>query len=332
MPHHFIKDLKVGDKVVDFYLVKSKRNKVSRAGKTFLDLDLSDRSGQINAKVWERAEPLSESFSRGDVIKVRAVVEEYQGARQLVITDLRPVAEGDPYSLDDLIKSCPYDCEGLMNELLAEIDKVRDERIKELLLAFFQDEEFKRAFMAAPASRNLHHPYRGGLLEHSLKVLRVALVAADELYPGEVDRDLLVAGAILHDVGKMEELDPDLQGGYTTVGYLLGHITLGAHMVRERARALHDFPQDLLQELEHILLSHHGEREWGAPVVPMTPEALIIHFCDNLDAKTQIALSALEDDPHQEEAFTEWHKTMGRHFFKSPRRKKNAVRVVKDEQ
>src|SRR3972149_6771589 len=210
MSRQNVKDLKVGDKVYDFYRAKPKRNKTTKNNKPFLDLDLADRTGQVNAKVWDGADSFSEMFQRGDVIRVKAVVEGYQGARQLTAQALQ-----------------------------------------------------------SAGARNVHHAYVGGLLEHTVKVARIAAFTAEELYPEQVDRDLLITGALLHDIGKMRELNSGADISYTAEGYLLGHVVMGALMLREKAAALADFPPSLLLDLEHVLLSHHGEREWGAPVVPM---------------------------------------------------------------
>jgi 3'-5' exoribonuclease len=333
MPHQFIKEFKVGDKIQDYFLVKSKRTRISRNSKTYLDLDLGDRSGQINAKVWDRAEQLAEFFERGDVIKIKGTIDEYEGQKQMKVADLRPTSSSDDYNRADLVKVSPYDPAKLIAFINDRIAEIKEPGLRRLLERFLADEQFVAAFKSAPAARNVHHAYEGGLLEHTSKVLRIALFTADELYPGEVDRDVLIAGAILHDIGKTQELDPAIQGGYTKAGYLIGHVTIGADMVRDRARTIKELPPEVLLELLHLLLSHHGERDFGAPVVPMTPEAMIIHSADNLDAKTQIVLTTIADDPNPAEEFTQYHKTLGRHFYKSPRRAaKLEPRVIKDEQ
>jgi 3'-5' exoribonuclease len=321
MPHQDIKQFEVGQKVTDYYLVKSKRAKTTRTNKTYLDLDLGDRTGQVNAKVWDAGAAMADSFGRGDVVKIQATVDEYQGTRQLNITRIRPVQDGDAVVMSDLLKSSPYNPEELMAYVSARIEEIEDQNLHRLLAAFFDDADLHAAFMIAPAARNVHHAYMGGLLEHTVKVLKTALFAADELYPGVVDRDLLTAGAIFHDIGKVRELDLTPKGGYTTAGYLLGHITLAADLIHQLADRLPEFPPELLLELEHIIVAHHGEKEFGSPAVPMTPEAMIIHMADNLDAKTQIALAAIAEDPNRDEDFTEYHRTLARHFYKSSWRK-----------
>jgi len=316
----FIKDLTVGEQVIGFYLVKSKRNKFTRAGKLFLDLDLVDRTGAINAKVWEGADRASLLFKRGDVVKVMARVEEYQGRRQLKIEKIRTLAEDDEFDWADVIKTTPLDVDEMTGWLRARAEELEDEYLKALVFAFLDDDDFMNAFTHSAAARNLHHVYAGGLVEHTVKVIKLVMFAADELYPGQVDRDLLFAGSLLHDAGKIKELSLGPEFNYTTEGYLRGHVIIGSQMLRERVSAIEGFPEELLLELEHILVSHHGEREWGSPVVPMTPEAMMIHCADNLDAKTQIALSSIAEDPNVDEDFTEYHRTLGRHFYKRPDR------------
>lgn len=317
MSRQYIKDLKIGDRVEEFYLVKSKRNRTTRSNKVYLDLDLADATGMINAKVWDKAEPLSEMFARGDVVKVRGLVEEYQSKPQLKITELRPSAANE-YEWSDLIKSSPADLDALTSYLKELVSTIGRDKLRELLESFLDDAEFMEAFTRSAAARNIHHVYQGGLLEHTVKVTKIAMLAAEELYPGEVDRDLLIAGAILHDVGKISELDSSAEVGYTTQGYLLGHVVIGTEILRERAATVENFPPALLLELEHILVSHHGEKEWGSPVVPMTAEAMIIHSADNLDAKTQICLTSIAEDKNEDEEFTEYHRTLARHFYKRP--------------
>ncbi len=325
-----VADLKVGEEVTEFFLVKSKRNKTTRTQKPYLDLDLMDGSGQVNAKVWDNADHFSTLFKRGDVIKVKAMVEEFAGRRQLKVVKLRAVEEGEEVPWDDLIRSSPHDPREMVEYLKGLTGTVEDVHLKALLEAFFDDAEFMERFLTWAAARNIHHSYMGGLLEHTVKVVKTSVFAAEDLYPGEVDRDLLIAGSILHDIGKVRELSSGPEVGYTAEGYLLGHLTMAVEMVREKAGEVEGFPGELLTELLHILVSHHGEKEWGSPVVPMTPEALIVHGADNLDAKTQIALGSIADDPNEEEDFTEYHRTLGRHFYKALTRKGRA-RAVEDD-
>ncbi len=318
MSRTYIKDVKVGDSISEFYLVKSKRNRTTRNNKPFLDLDLMDSSGIVNAKVWNDAEHYSGLFQRGDVVKVAAKVDEYQGSKQLKVDKLRPAADDDEFDMAELIKSSPLDPEVMVSYLDEQAGSIKDDKLRELLRSFLDDPGFMEGFKKSAAARNVHHVYVGGLLDHTVKVTRLAAFAAEELYPGEVNRDLLISGAILHDVGKVRELDSGAEVGYTREGYLVGHVIMGSAMLRERAAKIPGFPEDTLLLLEHILVSHHGEKEWGSPVVPMTPEAMIIHAADNLDAKTQIALTTIAEDPNPDEEFTQYHRTLARHFYKKP--------------
>ena len=321
MAHTFIKDLQEGDRIKEFYLVKSKRQKTTKSEKIYLDLDLADKSGTINSKVWDNAEHYSQLFARGDLIKIRAIVEKYQNRPQLKIAEIREVESGDDIKMSDYIRCSSYDTDEMLGFFKSELEKISNKDIKALLDSFFNEDEFIEDFTKSAAARDIHHSYQGGLLEHTMKVTKIALFAADTLYPGEVNRDILLAGAILHDIGKIRELDSSADFSYTTEGYLMGHLMIGSSLVREKAAGIEGFPEDILIELVHIILSHHGEKEWGSPVVPMTPEAMIIHMADNLDAKTQIALGAISEDQNQEEDFTQYVRVLGRHFFKSPGRR-----------
>ena len=319
MGHQNVKDFKVGDKVTGYYLVKSKRQKTTKAGDPFVDLDLTDRTGMINAKLWSNLRDYFDLFERDDVVMVKAVVEDYQGKKQLKIAELRPAAEQDKVDMTELIKRSSRDPETELAYLREQIQSLQNEHLRALLEIFFDDQELVSAFKKSAAARNLHHVYQGGLLEHTVKVVKLARFAAEELYAEEVDRDLVIAGAILHDVGKITELNSEAAISYTTPGYLIGHITLGSIMMREAAEKIPGFPEPLRLELDHIILSHHGEREFGSPVLPMTPEAMVVHIADNLDAKTNMVLSAIAEDQNVEEDFTQYHKALNRHFFKSRR-------------
>lgn len=319
MGRQYIKDLKAGDKVMDFYLVKSKRVKTTKAGKTYLDLDLVDRSGMINAKVWDNAEKLSELFERGDVIKVEGAIEDYQGQRQFKAGRIRPAIK-EEIVWEDLKRVSSHDQDQMLAYLKEVIASFQSKPLQALLSSFFEDAEFVALFKKSAAARNLHHAYEAGLLEHTTKVTRLCQYAVDQIYGGQVNRDLTLAGAVLHDVGKVRELSADAEIGYTTAGYLIGHVSIGSAMMKERAARVPDFPADLLLELDHILLSHHGEKEFGSPVLPMTPEAMIVNNADNLDAKTEMALAMIEDDPNRQEDFTQYHKTLGRHFYKGSKK------------
>ncbi len=313
--HVNIKDLTLGQSLTGFYLVKSKRRATTKAGKNYLDVDLQDATGIINAKVWDDADALDEVFQRGEVIKVKAEVEEFRKKLQLKIKQLRAVDDADEFNLDELIPSTEKNVDAMLDYILELVAKVKNGHLKALLDLFFKDEKFIARLKEGAAARNIHHAYRGGLLEHIHSMVRMAVFLTEQIYP-DLDQDLVLTGTLLHDLGKMEELDSSMEISYTAEGYLLGHLYLSTIMLDEKLKGLPDFPADLRLHLLHIILSHHGEREWGSPVLPMTPEAMLIHHIDNLDAKLTMVKEAISSDRNMEEAFTEYHGPLQRHFYK----------------
>jgi len=314
MGRHNIKDLTLGQSLRELYLVKSKRKSTTKQGKTYLDLELQDKTGIIKAKVWDDADRADEECRRGDVIKVEAVVEEFNRALQLKVKRLRR-AEPEEADLAELLPATDKDPGAMLQGLRERIAAVQNPHLHQLLDLFFADHDFVEKLSVSAAARNLHHGFRGGLLEHIYAMVRIADWLVENIYPA-LDRDLVLAGTILHDVGKITELNSDLEISYTREGFLQGHISLGLIMIHDQARTLPDFPPELLLHLEHIVLSHHGEHEWGSPVLPATPEAMLIHHVDNLDAKTTMVLEAIKSDKNLDEEFTEYHRALERHFYK----------------
>jgi len=315
MPHENINELERGKTITGFYLVKSKRKIATRAGKPYLDLTVQDASGSIDAKVWEEAELLWPSFSRGDVIKVQAQVEEWHDRLQLKIRRLRRARDTDELDFAELLPTTERDPAEMMAYLREVVDTMLNPHLRALLSAMLADEKFCRDLAQSAAARDLHHSYRGGLLEHTWKLMRTASLILPEVYP-DLDPDLVLAGLFLHDIGKIRELDSGAEIGYTKEGFLLGHLYLSIEIMRRYLSGLEDFPEELRLQLEHLLLSHHGEREWGSPVVPQTPEAIFVHHLDNLDAKTNMVLRAIKSDPNVGEDFTQFHRGLKRHFYK----------------
>ncbi len=310
-----LRELKQGENFIGFYLVKSKRLRQTRDGSYYLDLDLQDNSGVVNARVWDNAEEYAELFARGDILKIQGIASEYKDQLQIKIQRLRKAQADDPVNWEDLIPSTRYDVEQMLSEVKEILEQITNPHLKNLIELFFQDEEFMEKLKKSPAARNIHHSYLGGLLEHIWKMSRIARFLVEEIYP-ELNTDLVLAGIFLHDLGKILELDYSPVIAYTRKGYLQGHIYLGLKLVNEKIRQLEDFPEDLQLELEHIILSHHGEREWGSPVLPATPEAMLIHHIDNLDAKLAMVREAIESDLNEEEEFTSYHPVLARHLYK----------------
>jgi 3'-5' exoribonuclease len=282
----FINQLKEGDRLDDFFLVKTARLSETRAGKPYLILEVADRSGDIGGPIWDQAEDAQRVCQVGQFVHLSGQVQSYRDKLQLKIDAVRAV---DPHAVDhaDFVLVCDQDREALARDLQALVASVKNPYLKKLLRLFFKAEPMWQRFQEAPAAKGIHHAYVGGLLEHSLSVAKVADQLAGH-YVG-VDRSLLLAGALLHDVGKVEELAMDLALiDYTAQGRMKGHLVMGSEMVAEAARSLKDFPPELLTQLQHLILSHHGRHEFGSPTVPMTVEAFLLSFVDDLDAKMNL--------------------------------------------
>lgn len=294
MKELFVRDLVPNQKdVVGFFLVHQKDLRFNKTtGEGYLALQLGDRTGVVDAKMWDKVQQ-APPFAVGDVIKVEATVQAYRNKPQLSIRQLRPAAEGEVV-LGDFYRRSECDPEEMFRELSALVAGMADPHLQALLQSVLGDPEIAERFKRAPAAKSLHHAFLGGLLEHVLSLSRLCGLVVQN-YPG-IRRDLLLAGAVLHDVGKIYELSYDRGFHYTTKGHLLGHMFIGLEMVQVKIRAIPDFPAELKVLVEHIILSHHGEYEFGSPKLPMFPEALLLHYLDNLDAKMESMRAALQDD------------------------------------
>ncbi len=312
----FIRDLQEGERVSDLFLVKSARLAETRAGKAYIQLTVMDSSGEISGPIWDRAEELFVYCGSGSFIRVQAVVQLYREQLQLRIDEIQPASKEDA-DLADFVPSCPKDRTDLTRRMQKLVASVEDPYLRKLLNRFLKKEPMWQRFQNSPAAKGIHHAYLGGLLEHSLSVAELA----DKLsghYPG-VDRSLLIAGALLHDLGKVEELTMNLALiEYTRHGRLKGHLVMGSEMVAEEARRIKDFPPDLLEQLQHLILSHHGRHEFGSPTVPMTMEAFILSFLDDLDAKMnlmeQLRAKVVEPGLH----LTDYQRSLDRFLYLSP--------------
>ncbi len=313
MPRKFVNEIQAGDTVQQAFLVQAKQLRTQRNGAFFLDLELMDRTGTVSAKMWDATPELFESFAENDFILVKAHGETYRRRLQLVLTDLRRL---DPAKVDlgEFLPTTKKDVGALVARVREIAEGIEGPHLRALLAAFLDDKEFMAGFRRAPGGVAIHHAWLGGLLEHTLAVTELALEVAGR-YPN-LNRDVLVAGAILHDIGKIEELDYARGFRYTDAGGLVGHLPLGVRMVEERARTLDGFPAELLDQLRHLILSHHGEHDYGSPVLPATAEAIALHYLDNLDAKLCAFDQALLRDQNPQDNWTEWDRVFGRKLFK----------------
>jgi 3'-5' exoribonuclease len=280
---HYICDLQDGQGIATLFLVREKEIRTSsRSGKSWLELDLVDRTGRISAKMWDNFAVIAVTFERDDVVHVRGRVKLYNGQKELMLEQIIPAVERD-YDLADFLAHTKYDVEKLYADLRAAIAAMKNPWLKRLLASVVDDPEIAPKLKRAPAAMTMHHAFIGGLLEHIVSLIGLGRAVAEHYR--ELDADLLLAGIVLHDIGKIDELCYGRGIDYTTQGRLLGHITIGAAMVRERIRAIPNFPAQLAILVEHLILSHHGSYEFGSPSLPQTREAVALHFLDDMDSK-----------------------------------------------
>jgi len=327
LSHRFITELREGDTLKQFFLLQRVEKRLTKGGKPYLDLLLADRSGTIKGKVWEEAlQKCSGPLAPCDFVAVTGEVEAFQGILQINLTFIDTVerlrAKGralEDFERDILIRATSHDREALWRDLLELVEAHIRSPLRELVLALLH--KYKTQLIEWPGAEVYHHAYVGGLLEHTWSVARHACRSL-EVYP-ELNADLVLAGAILHDLGKIKELTDPVCPQRSAAGGLLGHIVLGWDMVREEARALEFQDEQLLMALEHIIIAHHGAEEFGSPINPRTPEALLVYYLDEIDSKLHMVQRHLEDD-FGEGDFTSYHFVLKRRLYRPPSLPENA--------
>jgi 3'-5' exoribonuclease len=308
--HTWVKDIKEDNHVHGRYLVKVKKTGQTKNGDPFISITLSDRTGDVESRVWDNALELSSLFNEGDVLEVEGQATSYKNRIQLVLSNLKVADEEDP---SIFLESVPRDIDEMMGDLRKIIAKIKDSHLKMLSHRFLSDRAFMELFKRAPASKNFHHNYIGGLLEHTLSVCQISLRVTEQ-YPN-LDKDLMITGAFLHDIGKVREFRYDTWIEYTDEGRLLGHLVQGTAMVDEKLAGIKNFPDEIALRLKHIILSHHGEYEFGSPKRPKFLEAFALHLIDDLDAKINGLRRFMEKDM-KEGAWTDFNKMFERYFLK----------------
>jgi 3'-5' exoribonuclease len=290
----FIVDIKDRDRVSGTFLVQQKQVPLNKNDKPYIAMVLMDRTGTIEARVWDNVERFATLFDGGDFIEASGVAVAYQGRVQLKVEKLKRL---EPSSVDpeEFLPRSPRDRGEMLERLHGLMESIQDDRIRALVLGCLDDDGFRESFAKAPAAKTIHHAYLGGLLEHTLAVCELADRVA-RLYP-HVDRDLLLAGAFFHDLGKIRELGSERSFDYTDEGRLLGHIVMGAMMFADLAEAHPGLPEEVALKLTHMILSHHGSYEFGSPKRPKFTEALILNYLDELDSKIQTFKEIAEHDP-----------------------------------
>jgi len=289
----WVADLETGDEIEGFYILKTAQIKTSNSGKPFLAASIADRSGVMDAKMWDYSGPLGIQ-DEGSVIKLRGAVSEYRGAMQLILTRVRPVQEDDRYNLDELVPTAPIDVSDGWQELLDIVEKLEDDDYRQICRKLL--DQYGERFRTIPGGKSMHHSFLCGLLMHTLYMARIAEYLGG-VYGETVDRNLLVAGTILHDIAKCDEFVTSPLGlvtEYSTKGQLLGHLVMGSQAVAEAAREL-GTPEEKSILLQHLLLSHHGEPEFGAAVRPMCAESELLSMIDLIDSRMEIYREAMEE-------------------------------------
>jgi len=308
-----VAELKPGQEVDQAFLIRGKQLRQARNGSIYFQADLCDATGSVPARMWDASDVLLEALRDANFVRVRARVEVYRDRTQLILASIRP-APKDEIDLERFLPHSPYDSEERLARLTGIARSIESPHLGALLDAFFSDDGFVERFKRCPAAVSYHHATVGGLIEHTTSVTEMAVRVCDH-YP-QLSRDMLLTGCVLHDIGKMRELAYEEAFSYTVHGELVGHVVSGVLMIEEKVRALEGFPAELLDELRHLILSHHGEFAFGSPKLPMTREALALHYLDNLDAKIEAVTRALESAAIGDEVWTERLRMFERHFYR----------------
>lgn len=301
----FVKD----DQVEGFFAVRSKQVRESVRGQ-FVSLELGDSSGRVGAVIWEPDQFVLKDLAEGMVVKARGVVGEYRNKNQFVVNRLR-LALDDEYTLEDIMPHSTLTYDERKARILALRDKVEDKHIRSLLDLFLDDDKFLDDYLKAAAGKLWHHATIGGLSEHSAKVTELVLRVAQGY--DFLNNDYLIFGGLLHDAGKIASYDTRTVIDYTDEGRLIDHISLADNWICERAHSIEGFPDKLLMKLRHLILAHHGEREFGSPVVPQMPEAFVLYYCDEIDSK----LGAIERirNRHDGRGWSDWVNLLSRFLY-----------------
>jgi 3'-5' exoribonuclease len=317
----FINQLGERENIDQVFLVADKQLRANRNGNLYLQLRLTDKTGSLTGMLWNASDTLFNSVDTGNYLRVAGTTQIYNGQLQMIVTRIEPT---DPRQIDeqDFITVSSEEIDRLAKRLAEMLRAVCNAHLRNLAECFLADEQFMAKFTTAPAGIKNHHAYRGGLLAHVVSLMEVCRVVAP-LYP-ELDADLLLLGAFLHDAGKIDELVYEREFGYSDEGQLIGHVVMVISTVEDKVAETErlsneNFPPELLLRLKHIIVSHHGEYEFGSPKLPMTLEAIALHLLDNLDAKIYSVAQILREDVSSESNWTSFNPALARKFFKGQR-------------
>ena len=280
--------------IVDHYLmIRNIEIRTSKNGSNYLSLEIGDRSLSVNSNIWDNFESIYKNFKIGDIAKIKGVMDDYRGIPQINISSIKQISESENISISDFLPKSKCDPEEMKRNFFDRIEKISDSNLKSLMKIIFNEVNFDK-FSKSPAGKSWHHAYVHGLLEHTLEIIKICDLMCD-IHP-EINRDLLITGAMMHDYGKTEELSVEASFNYTDQGKLLGHIVISAMLINEEAKKIPDFPKELKNHLLHIVLSHQGKLEFASPIVPKTLEAITLYQADELSAKVNAYKNALSSE------------------------------------
>jgi 3'-5' exoribonuclease len=323
MQRQFIDSLQARDQVDEIFRVVDKQVRANRQGADYLLLQLMDRTGQISGLRWNAGQAVYETFSKGDFLRVVGTAQLHNGVLQLIVQDFEVVPTGK-VNIDDFATSNPHEIESWMAELRERLTNLKNQHLQRLMANYLADDTLMGKLRRAPAGVKTHHAYEGGLLRHVLDLLRIATAVAPN-YP-QLDSEMLLVGVFLHDLGKLDELSYDGELTYSDPGQLIGHLVQGVVELDRRATAVQQatgeaIPSDILWRLQHMIVSHHGTLDHGSPKVPMTLEAIVLHYLDDMDAKVNAATELIEADRNSDSVWTAFHPTLGRKLYKPSMRR-----------
>lgn len=313
MKKTMISELKEGMVVDSTFLIKEKTFGTGKTGKDYLTLIIGDKTGEIEARVWDNAKDVDSMISANNIVQIRGRVNNYRGKLQISIDEIRWIDKAS-VELTDYVITSLRQADDMLYELKMLMSTIDNEYLKKLVEQFFADDQMINLFKASSAAKTIHHAYVGGLLEHTLNVVKLCDMIVS-LYEG-VDRSLLLTSALFHDVGKIKELGGELTTEYTDEGRLIGHIVIGAEIVDKLINRVKDFPPKLALLLKHNILSHHGELEFGSPKRPKTLEAIILHYVEDMDSKVAGIKSLIQKEANVESDWTSYHTSYDRYFYK----------------
>ena len=308
----YVNEIKDNDQVDSLFLVKEKSSGITKTGNAYLKLKLVDHSGEIEGRIWTSVETFADSFGKDDFVHIMGKAVSFQEHLQLNITQIERIGE-EEILCSDFFPTAEKDIDEMFHSLIEISQQIKNPHLSQLLQLFWEDESFIKRFKMAPASKWLHHNYLGGLLEHTFSLVQLVLKNVSH-YIG-LNLDLLLTASILHDLGKVDELSYRRSFDYSDEGRLLGHIILGLERVEDKIRQLPDFPKDLSTLLKHLLLSHHGQYIWGSPKRPMTLEAVMLHYLDDMDAKMNGIQQFIKKQVPDGSRWSAYHRIFEQYFY-----------------